>query len=699
MIGRALILALVLTGCPSAGLQLPETTPELLQAGAIQREIRSLTDLDTVRDVVEGGGLVYVATDRGLLVFGESTTRMGHDAGLPSEDVRALAISPSGVVTVGTAAGLVEVTGNQLSNPVVPNAPVGELVALHAQDDGTRWACGESGLARLSNGVWSGYGEAMQCTGLWATPEGRLWVGTTNGLLYLDADDVIREHVEGRGLPAGWVRGVVPAQPGQAFVLVQNASESHLAWFDGNRWYDYTIADFDRPVIGLARVGAETVMFTRGYAFTIRDAARASGVPLRALARGDRLQVLGYRARTIPGAVASSDREAIPARPPVPLAPVPPNHPTLEAPGFVVAPLGPTGQNVYAVHAHGGVVYVADRNQGISALTTSGIGRTYRSRDLVAERNLQVASDERGRTWVLTDEGVLAQKNEGALLRVATPEGVRCWSMTAAARGLYLACTVNDTPNAVRVYRRASDQWNAVIDTTLTFGAAEGAPRPQVISTPLLGVRDDEETWLALRVRMPDGTGPVMRGVAQIIGANVLYHHSRSDPAVDGEGSLIMPDDFSSIDVNEEGNVWFSTLSGAVRIGNSQAIVFGESRGVRGEVVSDVLVGAQAKVWVAAAEGPGYYYNREFEFRMPQAVRATRPIGLAMDPRGNVWGAGPNGLVRYDGTDWTVFAADSGLPTTELVDVEAAADGEVWVLARDRVIVLGPPTQRETAPQ
>jgi hypothetical protein len=233
----------------------------------------------------------------------------------------------------------------------------------------------------------------------------------------------------------------------------------------------------------------------------------------------------------------------------------------------------------------------------------------------------------------------------------------------------------------------------------LTFGAADDAPRPQVVSTPLIGVRDDEETWLALRVRMPDGTGPVMRGVAQINGENVLYHHSRSDPAIDGEGSLVMPDDFSNIDVNEEGNVWFSTLNGAVRIGNHQAIVFGEARGVRGEVVSDVLVGTQARVWVAAAEGPGYYYNREFEFRMPQAVRATRPIGLALDPRGNIWGAGPNGLVRYDGNDWSVFAADSGLPTTELVDVEATADGEVWVLARDRVIVLGEPTQRQAPPE
>ncbi|MEM9072281.1 MAG: hypothetical protein AAGE52_27485, partial [Myxococcota bacterium] len=229
------LLALGLMACGPSTLQLPTRTPDALTAQNFQRTIQTVTDLDTVRDVAEGGTFVYVATDRGLLVYGENApTRLTTAEGLPSNDVRAVAVSPQGTATVATAGGWAEVRGNQVQEAVIPPAPVGTVIGVVVTDDGVRWACGEGGVARLREGRWEGYGEAFQCTGLWPTPEGRLWIGTARGLLYVDADDVIREHGEGRGLPAGWVRGVVPAQPGQAFVLVQNATESHLAWFDGN---------------------------------------------------------------------------------------------------------------------------------------------------------------------------------------------------------------------------------------------------------------------------------------------------------------------------------------------------------------------------------------------------------------------------------------------------------------------------------
>ena len=170
----------------------------------------------------------------------------------------------------------------------------------------------------------------------------------------------------------------------------------------------------------------------------------------------------------------------------------------------------------------------------------------------------------------------------------------------------------------------------------------------------------------------------------------MIYHHAHADPAVDGEGALVIPDDFSNIDVGEPGRVWLSTLVGAVRLGDHQAITFGEARGVRGEVVSDVLVATGGKVWIAAAEGPGYYHNRELEFRMPRVVREARPLRLALDREGNVWGAGPGGLVRFDGERWTVFGEEAGLGVTSFIDVEADAAGQLWLLARDRVLRLGP---------
>ena len=120
-------------------------------------------------------------------------------------------------------------------------------------------------------------------------------------------------------------------------------------------------------------------------------------------------------------------------------------------------------------------------------------------------------------------------------------------------------------------------------------------------------------------------------------------------------------------------------------------MTFGEARGVRGEVVSDVLVGTQNKIWVAAAEGPGYYFQQTFEFRMPEAVREARPIALTLDGQGRVWAAGPSSLLRYDDGDWAIYGEEQGLPSTGFVDIESDAGGRLWVLGRDRVLVLGAP--------
>jgi len=689
-VNRTIPLALALVACGPSALQLPAHTTPALQGTSFARDISTFTDLDTVRDVAVGPRFVYVATDRGVILYPSEGPADGNRVTeLPSVDVRAVSVNASGVATVATARGIVEMREGNASS-ALPTAPVGDVVALHHGDDGVRWVCGTEGLARMAASGWERFGEAMQCTGLFPTPEGSLWVGTTRGAWYLDQEGTIREHAEGRGLPAGWVRSIVPAQPGQAWALVQNTSESYFAWFDGHRWYGYTIPSFERPVVGLSRMGGDLVLVTPSWAFRVSDASTGSGVALRALTRGDRLQVLGYRARVLPASeVTPSEDEPTPPRGPMRMAAVPPNHPTIEAPGFVVAPLARVAENAYLVRTSGSAVHLADRNLGVSTLGAEGVARTLRSKDLVAARDLQAVSDERAQTWLLTDEGSIATLRRDGLVRVAAPAGTRPWALAKASRGVYLAATVPATPNLVRIYRRAGDEWQPIAERTLAF--PEGRT---LASTPILGMTDEEEVWLGLRVQAEGTTRArgvaVFQGAPPAEGSGVVYHHSTSEPAIDGEASLRMPDDFSNIDLNDPSMAWFSTIMGAVRVGNHQAVVFGEDRGVRGEVVSDVLVASNGRVWMAAAEGPGYRQGTAMEFRMPQEVKDARPLALALDSDGNVWGAGANGLVRYDGESWAVFGEDSGLPTTELVDVEGDASGRLWILARDRVLMLGP---------
>ena len=712
---RLFFLAFVLASCTPSGLRVSTTPSATLQVGGLTREVDAIFDLDDVRDATEVGGALAAATDRGVLLFAEgdaAPTRVLD--GLPSPDVRALAATSDGALLVGTAAGIVRMRG--ASFEPIGTAPVGELVALASLSTGVTYACGATGLAvhRLvpyrsagsaaddatrsagSAAEWTTFGEPFVCTGIWTTPEEHLWVGTTRGLLYVEGD-VIREHGETGGLPGGHVRGVVPAGSGRVLALVQSPSDAWIVFFDGERWTTYTVPELDARPIGLARLGADAILITAEHAFAIREAARSTGVPLRALSRGPHRPALSYRA----GLGRAPADGTVERRDPVSLASVPPNAPTVAAPGFGIEHLARVGSAASFAETVGARVVVADRNRGLATLDASGVGARRSSRSLVDERDLQIAADERGRVHTIDTLGRVGRWQDDAFVPVATPEGVRAWAIAAASRGLYLAATVPADPSAIRVYRREGDGWTLVVERRLPGAAptaeppAEGAATEPatlasnvtIASLPFLGVNDDETAWVAVRVT--EGGQTRRRGVVQISARTeeVLHHHF-GQPA-GGSGALQLPDDVGNVELAQTGYAWFSSVVGAVRHGDSQSVTFGEARGVRGEVVSDVLLGVGNRVWVAAAEGPGYYFRQSFEFRMPQAVRAARPLALALDPNGDVWGAGPSGLVRYDGTDWQIYGADV-LPVTSFVDVESDPDGTLWVLSTDRVLIVSP---------
>ena len=76
---------------------------------------------------------------------------------------------------------------------------------------------------------------------------------------------------------------------------------------------------------------------------------------------------------------------------------------------------------------------------------------------------------------------------------------------------------------------------------------------------------------------------------------------------------------------------------------------------------------------------------------MPSFVKEAKPLRLALDPQGRVWAAGPNGLLVADGDEWTAFGEAEGLPTIQLLDVEADPNGNLWLLTSERVFRLSRP--------
>ncbi len=689
----SLVLAALLAGaCGPAALQTGGTFRTLTIGGA-ERRVVTLTDADTVRGVALTPAHVWAATDRGVLTFARegdaAPRRITRAEGLPSDDVRAIAVRSGESVIVATASGLAAIDGDAL-NPALPPAPVGDVVDLAARADGTVIACGRGGLARLKDGVWEGFGEPVQCTTL--APDGdALWVGTTQGVLRIEGADVVREHAQTRGIPEPYVAALAPLAEGRVLALLRGPGRSLLGYWDGTHWYGYTLADFPPVILGLLPHAGGALLLTGTRAYTItpgRD--RGDGVPLLAVrADTEHHGVRTYRARLTPAArVVAPTGPGEAARAPSRFEEPEAGRATVDAPPLAVAPA--TGlaipEGAYAGRATDGALLVADRNRGLVLLGADGAPRFFRTLDLVAPSDFQVATDNLQRTWVLSRRGdLLRLDDDGALRRVALPEGIVPQAIATGEGGAYLCARVGTTAT-VRIYRAEGDTWRQLIERALS------AVTQRITALPFLGVAPDGAFWLGVEIEREEGpgTGTRMRGAVMLARdtETIVYHH-RGATAADGNGATPLPDEVTAVDFTSAG-AWFPTLSGAARVGNSQAVVFGEARGVRGEVVSDLATAPGERVWVAAAEGLGVYADGAFDFTLPATVQAARPTAIAVDSAGHLWAAGPRGVVHSDGTTWQRFTEENGLPTNDLRDVDLDGRDRVFLLTPDAVLLLVP---------
>ena len=755
-------IALLAIGCGPKALETGPTVPTVVRVGAAERTITTITDLDEIRDVATGADEVYVATDRGLLVHpadaGRRPARLTREAGLPSDDVTAVAVARDGTLWVATAEGMARVQG-ETATPTTEQPPIGKIRDLVVGHGGRLWACGDEGLAQLREEGWVRIGEAARCTTLAPSSGEGLYVGTASGL-WLVAGEVIREHAPGQGLPDSFVRSIAPMEDGRVMALLAGPGQSRIGYFDGERWYGYSVPGLELPAVGLApnEAGDGAILFTAGHAIEISAGTLSEGVSLKALSASEERGVRSYGARVVASdeverVQRTSSSSAASDVPVSALVAVTDGMPTIDAPDFVamVAPQNGPDQP-YCVRYEGGKIFVADRNRGVTAWSASGV-RHYRSLDLVDEMDLRMTYDAVGRTWFLTAEGDLGVFENDRLERVPPPEGTRLRAIASGPDGLYAvgmplpppvpadttaataagetatpaaapaagtaaapagarvrgpgrsaaptvvaastaaapeggAAAPSAAPNRVTIYRMGERGWLTVVERELNLPTA-------LVDVPYLAVAADRKAWIGIKVARDDGVGARLRGIAVIDpspDAPIVYHHRGADPATDGEGALQMPDEIAGIDLNMETYAWAPTLNGAVRIGNHQAVVYDETRGVRGEVVSDVAVADNGVVWIASAEGIGFYEDGEVDFRIPQNVQRSHTVTLAVDSRGGLWGAGPNGALHYDGRTWSTLGESDGLPAPSLYDVEVDGEDRIWFLAADRVFYFAAPT-------
>lgn len=670
------VLALTMYGCGSSAVQpLGATTPQVNTATGARLAL-SMTDLEEVRDVIVTGSSVFVATDDGVLVYAGDAEpqRIGVADGLPSNDVHAIASENDGSWLVATAQGLASWRDGQITRVEGVPAHV-RATDLAIARDGTAWLCTLSGLFRRVDGTWESLGEPLHCTTLSLTPEGHVWVGTDRGMLYIEGD-TMHEHGPSSGIPEPYVRSIVPVLPGQVLALVEGVQKTQLAFWDGTNWYGLTLPGLEEPVIGLVEGGSRgATLMTTERAFSI--APTGPGTAFRALSS----RVGNARRVAIARSVAASESPQIDAsrvlRPPQSMAHVPESGPSVDAPSLVANPLRIDGLPSRMVRAFvsGEHLLVAAANQGVVQVGPRGDLRWLRSYSLVPNADLQIATEARGGVWMRARGGAIAKWQDGRWRRLELPEGLRVQAIASGPRGAYLAAFDAGTAH-VRIFVSESGAFRLFLERDL---------EASITSIPFMEVSDDGRIWMAVNIGEDRS-----RGVAMIDSnrETVAYYHR----AVDQGQGLPIPDEVSAISFDAMGHPWFATLNGAVRLEEHQAIVFDETRGVRGEVVSDVTSGS-GRMWIAAAEGLGSYHEQAFDFYQPLLVRERRPTALATDSAGHLWAAGRRGLLEFDGTEWHDLSATGALPIEQFMDVEVDGAGRVWLLGQEALLVLIQPSR------
>lgn len=675
---RTLVPALALSAC---GPAVVHTLRPTLAIGTTHRTVRELTDLEDARDVAVVDGTVYVATDDGVLAYVDvdAPRRFSRGDGLPSDDVTAIVAEDDGSILVATSAGLASIRGETVE--VVTGAPASARITdLAVTTDGSVWVCSLSGLARRTGSgataTWVRFGEPFQCTTLAPTPEGQLWAGGTNGLLYVDGDSV-RTHES--GMPERYVRSIVPVLPGQILALLAGPARTVLGYFDGSSWYGYTLEGTgDELVVGLVSGGSDTYLVLENHVYRIGPLG--TGASLRPTYTHE--STVATATATLTPAADVGMPEAVDAtevmRALQPFAGVPSSG-SVRAPALIAAPMPLSVPGIYRALDAGDRAFIAPGNAGILELGRSG-GPIYRSRSLVHAEDLQIATGDNREIWVRGRDGDVGKWQDGRLRRLNLPPDLEPQCIATGREGVYLVARVAGT-STIRVFTTTRSGFTTLVERTLSMPTA-------LDGIPFAGVGSDGRIWMGVRAAREDGAGVRMWGAAVIDPSNerVVYHRRGVDYAT--TGGLPMPDEVSGVTFDAAGNAWFAALTGAVRVEASQAIVFDETRGVRGDVVTDVA-GLGEHMWIAAAEGLGTYADRRFDFIMPPIVASHRPVALAIDGDGHLWAGGRYGLLHYDGTDWAhVDAATGGLPLTDVRDVEVDGRDWVWLLGEDRIVVL-----------
>lgn len=266
----------------------------------------------------------------------------------------------------------------------------------------------------------------------------------------------------------------------------------------------------------------------------------------------------------------------------------------------------------------------------------------------------QILDDDRGRLWIITDDGALQrlqidsqQDSEIASRLLTKADGLpsnQLHAMLQSRDGTFWFATDNGLSKLI-------------FTPFLAYGTAEGLPQKFVRS---LYEQTDGDVWIGTKA-----------GVA-------VFRHGRIYP-------LKLPAPFDAkkiyaIHSAPEGGMLIGTSKGLLHWQNGNTTVFDETDGLPAAYVSSMAARPAGGIWLGTRSGLAYWLNGKIHTVQEPLLNRNFILALAVDSKNRLWVASDHGgVVLYHNGVGRLIGKEEGLSDFTAWTLEATPDGAVWV--------------------
>lgn len=340
-----------------------------------------------------------------------------------------------------------------------------------------------------------------------------------------------------------------------------------------------------------------------------------------------------------------------------------------------------------------GGLYLWRIGLGVTRPLGGGGAAEFRTHDLaLSRRPLSLATDTSTNVWFVTEDGGAVRYDGTRFSRVALDNDDTATPLLFWSRGTLAVAVGRVGNNILRTYRYAGNGWQQVTERPIDTGG------PGLVDVKFLAVDASGRYWCGIRVRDENGEGGRDWGVA-VLDENTpaaLQFYTQGT-GQQQQAAPRAPNDVTAVAFDSSsGTAWLAALSSGVSItlprgGAPTVATFNEATGLRGDNMIDVSAGPRGRVYFTTPEALGYREGDAFHYDLPGSGQANRVISLAVDVAGNLWGAGPRGAWRFDGTGFTRVGRQQGLPVEEFNDVAVDGENRVWFVTPEGISILTQP--------